>query len=68
MSRLPKKTFLKAFAKMAFMLTSKIFEKKFQTESNVKKLVKASTAIKSTSEKICPEANSRLATFGLLWF
>ena len=68
MSGLPKKACHEAFAKMAFMLTAKISERKFQTESNAKKLVKASAAIKSTSEKICPEANSRLATFGLLWF
>jgi hypothetical protein len=40
MSKLPKKAFHEAFAKLAFMLTAKIFERKFQTESNVKKACK----------------------------
>jgi hypothetical protein len=47
------------------MLAVKVFERIFQTEAIVKKLVKASAAIKSLSEKICPEANRRLAAFGL---
>ena len=56
---------MKHWKKMAFMFVGKIFERIFQTESIVKKLVKASAAIKSSSEKICPEANRRLAAFGL---
>ena len=62
------KAFHEALEKMAFMFAAKVFERIFQTETIVKKLVKASAAIKSSSEKICPEANRRLAAFGHLWF
>jgi hypothetical protein len=63
--RLSKKTLHEALVKMAFMFAAKVFERIFQTEAIIKKLVKASAAIKSLSEKICPEANRRLAAFGL---
>jgi hypothetical protein len=43
--RLSKKAFHEALEKMAFMFAAKVFERIFQTESIVKKLVKASAAI-----------------------
>jgi hypothetical protein len=43
------KAFHEALKKMAFMFAAKVFERIFQTESIVKKLVKPSAAIKSSS-------------------